>query len=463
MKLSIPYAPYAELDKEQIAAVCKFAKLRNTVHGVRAIAWWRVGTGKTRLAYSLSLLLSAYEKLPWVCAIIARPKAEYDWKAELEKLGCDALFTTDPNQISFKRPTFLFVSFGSVESLKKKIKRIPWLKFIIIDELYLFSNPKTKRSRALQSLTSECQCLGMGGTILTSKDNAQVWGQAVAVGIQRKLAKHLSEYRSIYQTHFQANFGTRSCMQFKNKANWKEQVVAKLQDRVSIYFPSELQRITEQVIKFPLTTQQKDAIESLTKHYFLECQGCEFDFKYAFEVYSKIRSILNGWIQTPSGELLNVESAKLDGLLDSLREIHAANEPCVVWCAFRNDIKIIQRHLDFATLQMVGGSPFDLDSFSRGKIRIVLATMGSGASVNHFRDVAIAKFFSLSYKRLDLQQSKGRHTRRDSRITGVHYQYFECDKSYDTDIRKHLTTTDNEEKALIKSWHQKILQTSTLK
>lgn len=457
VKLQIALAPNAALDPHQTQTICKFAKQKQ----IRAIVWHRVGTGKTRIALILALLRC--RKFPCVILIVARPKAEYDWQAEIQKLNCDAYFTTDCNSVSFRKPTFWFVSFASLGVFAKQICRCPWLTFVIIDELYLYGNPASKRSKALRKIVEGRNRIGIGGTIITATDNSQVWGQASAIGVQHKLARHFSSFRTIYQKHIQVDFGYGNCRKYRNAPNWKVNALARLQDHVSIYFPPVLQRVTEKVIKFPLSSEQTRLIHDLLTIYYMEYRGNTFDFKYAFQVYNKIRGILNGWITTEEGETCRVPSPKLDGLIASLHELHDVGEPCLVWCAFRNDIKVIQAELKFATLQMVGGKEFDLARFNSMRAPIVLATMGSGASVNHFRNMAQAKFFSLSYKPLDLEQAKGRQTRRDSTTTGICYEYYEAGDSYDEIIRCNLESTQVEQQTLIQTWHKQILRTFTPK
>lgn len=458
MKLFLPLAPYANLDHEQTRAVCKFARHRTT----KGIAWWRVGSGKSRIGIGtyIAKCLSATKRFPSVCVIVARPGAAFDWQDEVVRIGLDAHFTTKFT-LSFQKPTFWYVSFASLASLQKEIDRSPFVDFVIVDELYLYSNPTSKRGRAMRRIADGRNVVGLAGTILTRNDNTQVWGQALSLGIERKLARNLTEFRSTYQRHFDVDFGNGGVRQHKNAPGWKEQVLEKLRDNVSIHFPPVLQRHVEKITAFPLTSLQRQLISDLEDHYFLEWKGHEFDLSYAFQVIFKIRGILNGWVELPDKTYESIPSNKLEGLLASLAELHEAGESCVVWCAFRNDVEIIRANCKFATLAMVGGMDFDLESFKSGKVRIVIATMGTGASVNHFRNVPYCKFYSLS-NRLGLQQSHGRHTRRDSSLDTVHFQFFEGRESYETGLRKHLAQTDDEERSLIESWHQKIIQrTST--
>lgn len=452
IQLKLAYAPYADLDSIQQRAICKFAKLSE----LKAIAWWRVGLGKTRLALGLyALLAEQNDSLPCVALMVARPAFEYDLRAELRNIGFDCVVSTERNawRISTRKPTIFFASFASLQKVQQPISEVEsFLNLVIVDELYLFSNPKSNRSRRLAELTRGNAAIGLGGSILPAGDNFAVWGQSCALGMESKLARGATRFRSEFQTSTTVDFknGRAPCMLFKNKVGWKDRVFQRLGPHIDVQFPEKLSRTIEKITTVPTTKEQQPLIQSLVDNFFMEIEDREFDLSYTFQTTTKIRGILNGWVELEPGHLHMVASEKVSTIIDQLRELHSCKEQCVVWCAFRNDIKHLASMLDFASLQMVGGRPFDTAAWHRKDAYIVLATLGSGSSVNHFSQTPYAKFFSLTYKSLDLIQAKGRTDRRDTR-GDTFYEFIQCAHSLDGEIFRHVQKVGGTETDFIRS------------
>lgn len=451
IRLSLTFAPYAHLDSIQQSTVCKFAKLKD----LRAIVWWKVGLGKTRLALSLLALLFQKQngKCPFVSVIIGRPAFEYGLREEIRKIGLDCQFSTERNgwRLSTTKPTIFFCSFANLQKIRDEVRTCSgFIRLIIVDELYLFSNPKTQRSRILKCITRGYACCGLSGTVLPAKDNFAIWGQCCALHLESRIARNATDFRSRYQTHFQANFGRGDCLIFKNAPNYKEKIYERLAGHIDVCFPKSLNRSVVSEVLLDLTSQQKNLIKQLLTVFFLQIEEevVEQSFTYTFQTLNKIRGILNGWVED-NGRLIPVQSQKVDYILEKLEELHNAKEQCICWCAFRNDIKHLSSLAKFASLQMVGGKPFDIQTWKKGKIRTVFATMGSGSSVDFLANVPYAKFFSLSYKPLDLEQSQGRNDRRSTTLEKIFYEFLLCRNSLDCEIYKHLKEAKRTEQEFI--------------
>lgn len=476
-KLKLAFAPSADLDLIQQQAICKFAKLSE----LKAIAWWRVGLGKTRLALGLMALL--YQKhfnnarrtrnstatygtsslgdgsvrlAPFVGLVVARPAFEYDLRSELAQIGFDCQLSTEKNgwRFSATKPTLYFCSFASLQKVQDEMETV-WrhLKLVIVDELYLFSNPKTQRSRELRAITEFKPSIGLSGSILPAGDNYAVWGQCSALGCERLLARGATRFRTDFQTCSKVDFknGSGPALLFQNKPGWKEKAFARLGKNIDVQFPEKLNRTIDKTTTVPLTDVQKFHIKSLVDYFYLEIEGHEFDLSYTFQTLGKIRGILNGWVEIESGRLQPIASNKVSVLFSQLSELVQCREQVIVWCAFRNDVKYLTSLADFASLQMVGGREFDATAWRRKDAYVTFATMGSGSSINHFSQTPYSKFFSLSYKHLDLQQAKGRTDRRALQEGNVFYEFLTCDGSLDQQIYRHLLQVGATETDFIRS------------
>lgn len=430
--LRLAYAPNANLDTIQSATVSKFVNLKDK----RAIAFHKVGTGKTRIAIGFIAALRQRE----ICGsvlIVIRPKALYDWKVEC--FLC---------RLKFKEITF--ISYASLHTLPKDRT----YETVIIDELFLFTNVKSRRSKNLERLSARADSvLGLTGTILPKDDNTAVWGYFSVLAASRHLSRNLTAFRSEFQTGFDAVFAGREVKLFKPKANWKTLFLNKVANRVSFYYPKDYVRTTYRAVECALSREQKSLLKTLTDLYVLRVGDEEVFCKTARQVYHYARGITNGWVQSSDGSLLLLECEKRDALLEKLDELHDSTEQSLIWCAYKNDIKALRLCFKHPSLTLVGGSEFDLPAWQSGKHLFTFATMGSGHSVNHFKEVGFGLYFSLS-KRLDWQQSTGRIGRRGSTHCANHIRYHSSG-SVDDDVWTSISETEESEKSLIRKFQQR--------
>lgn len=428
--LLLQEAPNINLDTIQTNVINKFVKYPES----RCIAFHKVGTGKTRLAYGWLLFLRA-QRRSGRCLIVIRPKAIYDWRSEADRIG-------------FDRTGINFVSFANLKSIKLTI---PY-DTIIIDELFLFGSTKSYRSKRLGYLCGKAtNVLGLSGTILSKKDNTPIWGYCVVVGIFSCIARNLTDFRSRYQTGFKLELKQQSnCILFKPKPNWEANLFPKLDKRISFYFPKDYVRTIHREVAVASTKEQSRLINKLVKLYVLETKDGEIYCTRATEVYHRVRQLLNGWIQLTSGKLQIVECEKRAALLHKVCELHESSEQCIIWCAYRNDVKILRSMLEIESLPLVGGMAFDIHRWQSGNAKVVVATMGSGQSINFLNSIKVGLFFSLSPKRLDWQQSCGRMGRRGADTTSNNlFIRYSVDKSLDQKIFRSIQETENAEEFLI--------------
>jgi hypothetical protein len=423
-------APEANLDSKQTSTINKFVKVDPSES--RCIAYHKVGTGKTRLAYGWYLHLRQIGRAHR-CLIVIRPKALYDWRAEADAIG-------------FDRSGINFVSFGNLKTVNLKIE----YDTVIIDELFLFGNPKCYRSRRLGYITARANnVLGLSGSILVKEDNTPIWGYCVAVGISQCIARGITDFRTRYQTSFKPGFG-EGIRLFRPKKGWEDILFGRLGDRISFYFPRNYVRTIDRSHVVATTSEQQRLINKLVKYYVLDTPDGELFCKYATEVFHKVRAILNGWIQTSSGKLHLVECEKRAAILHKICELHESGEWCVVWCAYRNDVRMLRQQLSIPTVALAGGMDFDLQAWTSGRTKICLATMGSGQSVNFLNCAKWGLFYSLSTKRLDWQQARGRTGRRgvDTSSPNQFIRYSICE-SLDEKIYTAIQSTENAEQSII--------------
>lgn len=424
------------LDEQQNRA---FEKLANAP-GDSFVLWWKMGTGKTRIALA-AFMESDFKH----CVVVTRRVAFDSWIDEVEI--CNLPITIFENNYQMvncrklalkKDKMMLLVSAGDLKSIPVNF---PYGQMIVVDELYLFSNPKSDRSKKLQKMTLLCSSrIGLSGTIMPARDNLAIYGQLKALFGHHSLARTSTEFRSKFQDCSKGRFGRV----YLNKPGSDVEIARLLASSTDTYFPDSRPTRTQHV-KVNKTQEQAKAIKNLQELY--EHDGKEY--KYALQIVHVVNGISNGWLMPESGILEHYKSAKIDMLLSMVDDLVAAGDRVVVWCSYHNDIARIAAELKHEFLQFSGSVPFDEERWNTGKVRVVLATEAMGASVNYFKHVKYAIYFSINYRLLDLQQSMGRHERKGSEHDGAHYYFLQTRGTIDAETYRLVTKSQKSEQDMM--------------
>lgn len=421
-----------ELYPEQEQAVQLFSAAIEQGITPGGIAWFDMGQGKTRIAVETW----RRSKIQFLL-ISARRAAFSTWEEEIEKCGVNCIIREAGKVLDMG---FEFSARFVVLQTPDSLHRLPAkMRFedtlVVFDELYLFGNPRSQRSIRAQKITDKARfVLGLSATIMPAKDNTSVYGQARAVGLQQMVGGTLTDFRSTYQQNVFSPFVQSG--QWINKPGSVKKLIERLSPFVAVHFPDKSHRnIRSQIIHVNPTKEQTKAISDLQRTWSLLGER----FTYTLSIARKVQSISNGWVEPPGddSQLQCFDCSKAERLTALVDEIMATGKKCVIWCAFRNDVEFLSMHLKHPVLTFVGQQIFDKAAWDSGKYQIVLATVANGSSVNHFGDVEIGIYYSLSYRWLELQQSQGRHERKNSSHAGAFYyflltRYTLDDNIYDT-------------------------------
>lgn len=408
------------------------------------IAWWKMGTGKTRLA------LAAFDASGFDdCIIVCRRISFGDWMDEMEivqlNVNCweDSYDPKKLVKLAHNKTPSRRVLFLSAGDLKNIPVNFPKGAFLIVDELYLFSNAKSKRSKLLRQMSLCCSArLGLSGTIMPARNNLSIFGQLSSLNAHHPLASGSTEFITRYQVRSRGRFGQTTV----NKPGSNEKIQALIADRVDCYFP-ESRPTRIQIVKVDKTLQQNQAVKKLKELYEWENKT----YKYVLQIVHVINGISNGWFINENGILLSYKSTKIERLQTLLDDLVVADERVVVWCSYHNDISRIASELKHPYLEFSARVPFDSARWESGKVNIVLATEANGASVNHFKHVKYAIYFSINYKLLDLEQSMARHERKGSSHDGAHYYFLQTRGTNDSRAYELVKSSKSSEEQLVQT------------
>lgn len=414
------------------------------------ILWWAMGSGKTRIAL-FAFEQSGYNDLIVIC----RRVSFSDWIEEMLKVGLNFTVFQDtysPKNIinlgDSKSKRMLLISHGSIHKLPENF---PKGEMLVVDELYLFSNAKAQRSKQLHKMSLFCSArLGLSGTIMPARDNLTIFGQFAALNAERVLASGSTEFKSKFQNRTKGKYG----MQFANKPGSEKKISQLVAPYVDIY-KQEKRPTVVQIIQVASTPQQRELYREVKELYQIRKR----EFKHAVQTIPVLFGISNGWVKNDIGANINLECPKIDRLAMILEELHSQGSKAVIWAGMHSDLYRIAEEFDgyFSFCRFTGADyDFDLKGWEKGKYDFCLATVANGASVNHFRNVKYAIYYSINFKWLDLEQSMMRHERKSSEHNGAHYYFLQTKGTLDARAHYLVMQSKKEEQDIIRILQQEI-------
>jgi SNF2 family DNA or RNA helicase len=427
------------LSERQKEAVSKLSNAVKEYHG--GIAWWKIGEGKTRLGISTYLQSVPYVSNP-NCLVICSPKAMRQWDDEVGLHRNSHII----------KPRFKYLSTGHLQKLTN-IKNVSEIivryeiGFVILDELWLYKNTRTRRSLAVYNFfRCGITVIGLSGSLITARNIEDIFGQSHACGISRILAKSLTDFRSQFCV----------CIEEYGLTYWAKQgAIETIQQRlapcVDVYFPKDTRETRIQHVKINPYPAQAKAINELKKEYYTRIDEQPLEIKYATTLLIRLQQISDGFANLSQRQRVRIKSAKCDRLLELLAEYSDAGERVVVWFAFKESIEIISERLGEKAALLSSDHDFDAKGWAVGKYRACLATMGSGFSLNDFKDCQYAIIYSAPFSPLLLQQAMGRTNRTGSQHQICHYQFLSTDDSIDKSVYDNLLMSGEIEKANIRT------------
>lgn len=417
------------LNDEQTKAVNKLAGAG------RGICWWKIGTGKTRIALAWASL-NCTDNNRAKALVVCSPTSFRQWMDEA-------------NLCAFTRIKFL--SYGKLqiqESADRVINLIqndPSLTCMIIDELWLYKNVHSTRTQNINHLSTLLPAIGLSGSMVTARNIEDLYGQAYAVNIHGLLAHSLTKFRSEFCVSAE-NYGG---LKFFAKAGGVETIQRRLAPYVDIHFPkSEIKTETIPTTVNP-TSQQDKHLADVKKEYYTILESGELEIKNAAVLISKIQQISDGAVIDSKGTVSRMESNKLERTIELCHQLSDAGERVLIWTAFKASLDLISKRLGKEATTLSSHTKFDYAGWHKGRYKYCIATIGSGSSLNDFSNVQYAIVYSAPYNHRAVQQAFGRTNRTGSRHRVAYYYMMQTDQTVDESVYQNLKFTSDIEQSII--------------
>jgi hypothetical protein len=403
----------------------------------RAIIWWRVGEGKTRIALAWCCYISQKPRPLIICS----PGAFRQWHDEIELLKLDKIV----------KPSFL--SYGFLSKQSGFELDFDSFNCIVVDELWLYKNHLSRRSRMIRQITNRYPCIGLSGSMMSARNIEEIYGQAKALHLDDKIAPNITAFRRAYciETTNYAGFIDRY-----PKKGAVEQITEKLIDNVHIFFPKSRREVRNITVNVEPNLEQARIKRELVKAYYYEHKpekGKAFtvEVQSATSLLIKLQQVSDGFMHDGQGAFLPVKSSKASKLKELCTELLDAGERVLIWVAFRHTAKMLANLLSVKTVMLTGDAPFDFTTWQHGGAKACVATVGSGASLNDFQDLRYAIFYSCRYSYLNYQQAKGRTDRKASQHPIAYYYHLQTTGFPDRDVYEMLDKSCRAEEYVIRT------------
>lgn len=439
-------------------------------HNQGGAIWWRVGQGKTRIAYKWFAMIA---KVKSVFIVVCRREAFGDWKDEAIKCRLSWTVVDYEKDLCKSANTKVWlVSHGMLSSLLPSLLEHEYqIEAVCFDEGFLYKNKQTLHCEAAHKLSEAVgKAAILSGSVMTAKNLEDVYGQLYAINQENIIARTLTDFRSKFMVRFQIGTNPQA-IRFTGGRGSTALVARKIRPITSTYFPSDTaRRIIEDIHPIEPTPQQTDLIHRLKEEYFISLKGKNLELRNAPSVIVKCQQISDGWIKmhdtmkmgaiVKRGEIISIPSGKLAYLISKVAELISCGERVVIWCAFKHSVESILQSLQKLKLNAYGltsGRTFDVAGWKKNG-QVAVCTEASGSSINHFSNCAYAIYYSMDYSWRNLVQSRGRTNRFDSQHKSCFYYYFHLRGSLDRFVYRTALSSGSKEKELIdltagvKSW-----------
>ena len=275
---------------------------------------------------------------------------------------------------------------------------------VVIDESRSFSDPQSKRFKALKSVLDKVQRIVLLTGTPTPQGVGDLWAQVYLLDRGARLGRTISAFRSRWFDH---NAWTHTWTPKKHAQGEIEKLISDISLVVETY--DGLPDGTRNIIECPLPDDVMKAYREFEEERIIELAGAEVTPANAAVLAGKLLQFASGQLYDDNRGVHEIHNVKLDALAELVENLDGA--PLLVAYAFRHELERIKRR--FPKARMLDKTQATIDEWNAGKIPLLLAAPASaGHGLNLQHGGANLCWFSMTWSLELYQQFNARLARQ---------------------------------------------------
>lgn len=295
-----------------------------------------MGTGKTRCALWAYDYLLGNRLAKKMLVVAPLSTLKFVWAAEtlrvLPHLKVGVLHGTRQRRLETladRSYDIYVINHDGLKIIEDDISSRPDIDTLCIDELAVYRNGSSDRSKGLRKLAKSMKWVwGMTGSP-TPREPTDAWSQCMIVNPTGNVPKFFTRFRDATMTKITA-------FKYEPKPNALETVHSMMQPAVRFSLDDilELPELIERTVRIELSAKQEGAYTRLRDHALALIDSHQITAVNAGAVLNKLLQVSTGWVYTREGEVVPLDNKdRVAALVDV---VLSANNKLLVFVPYKH-------------------------------------------------------------------------------------------------------------------------------
>ena len=329
---------------------------------------------------------------------------------------------------------------------------------VVIDESSSFKNHKSKRLKALASISGKIDRLVELTGTPSPNGLEDLWAQVYLLDGGERLEKRYSQFRERYFNP--GDRGQNIIYNYKPKLGSEQAILDKISD-ICITMKSEdylqLPDLIEDVIHVELDQKARKAYDELERQMVLALpeEEDEISVTSAAALSNKLLQLANGAVYDENHTVHSVHDCKIEAFMELVESLNG--KPALVFYNFQHDKDRIKAALEKTSLRVRElKTPQDENDWNTGQIDILLAHPASCAyGLNLQQGGNHVIWFGLTWN-YELYSQANKRLHRQGQTEKVIVHHLVCNETRDEDVMEAISRKDDVQNWVMESLKARI-------
>lgn len=329
---------------------------------------------------------------------------------------------------------------------------------VVIDESSSFKNHKSKRFKALASISGKIDRLVELTGTPSPNGLEDLWAQVYLLDGGERLEKRYSQFRERYFNP--GDRGQNIIYNYKPKLGSEQAILDKISD-ICITMKSEdylqLPDLIEDVIHVELDQKARKAYDELERQMVLALpeEEDEISVTSAAALSNKLLQLANGAVYDENHTVHSVHDCKIEAFMELVESLNG--KPALVFYNFQHDKDRIKAALEKTSLRVRElKTPQDENDWNTGQIDILLAHPASCAyGLNLQQGGNHVIWFGLTWN-YELYSQANKRLHRQGQTEKVIVHHLVCNETRDEDVMEAISRKDDVQNWVMESLKARI-------